>query len=198
MVIKFRRLLWLINIAHLFISVSYLLDSFYFIVFKHKIMSQLVVRTEKAMQSFLIKHPHRTTEQAKPLSEKNPAGYCIEHSKDSPQWGDTWQVRTKNTFFLAASLFRHGWKDLLHLLWQSCAQAVCRASASTQLQETFPSFCNFFSCLQTVQSDLAGLINHTSMTPSSKMFYCSNEAWALRGGSYHYVHLTAREMEAEL
>lgn len=48
-----------------------------------------------------------------------------------------------------------------------------------------------FSCVQTVQPDLAGLINHTPMTPSSKMFYYSNEAQALRGGSHHYVHLTA-------
>ena len=70
MVIKFRRLLWFINIAHLFISVSYLLDSFYFIVFKHKIMSQLVACREKAMQSILIKPPRRRTEQAKLLSEK--------------------------------------------------------------------------------------------------------------------------------
>lgn len=36
------------------------------------------------------------------------------------------------------------------------------------------------------------------MIPSSKMFYRSNEAQALREGSYHYVHLTAEEMEAEM
>jgi len=36
------------------------------------------------------------------------------------------------------------------------------------------------------------------MIPSSKMFYRSNEAQPLRGGSYHYVHLTAKEMEAEM
>lgn len=30
------------------------------------------------------------------------------------------------------------------------------------------------------------------------MFYCSNAAGELRGSSYHCVHLTAKEMEAEM
>lgn len=33
-------------------------------------MLQVVVCREKPMQSILIEHPHRTTEQAKPLPEK--------------------------------------------------------------------------------------------------------------------------------
>lgn len=184
--------------AHLFISVSYLLDSFYFIVFKCKIMSQLVVRREKATQSMLIKHPHRRTEQTKCLSENNQQTSALNSQRTHYSEVIRGRWETKILLFLAAPLFRQGWKDLLHLLWQSCARATCRASASTQLQETFPLFCNFFSCLQTVQPDLAGLINHTPMTPSSEMFYCSNEAWALRGGSYHYIHLTAKKMEAEM
>lgn len=163
----------------------------------HKIRSQLVIHTEKATQSILTKRPCRRNEQTKTLSGKKIIDRCMEHPRS--HCSELIRLRwEKNTCFLAGSLFRQDLKDLLHLPWQSCSLAACRASAFTQLQETSPSFCNFFCCLQAVQSDLAGLINHTSMTPSSEMFYCSNEARALRRGSYHYVHLAAKEMEAEM
>lgn len=53
------------------------------------------------MQSVLIKHPHRRTEQAKSLSE-NPNG--TKSSKDLLQWGDLGKVRNKTTLVVAAPL----------------------------------------------------------------------------------------------
>lgn len=167
-------------------------------MFKHKITSQLVIRSEKAMRSILIKHPRRRTEQSKPLPEETQQASALNAWRTHCSEAIPGRWETKILLFSAALLFSPGWEDPLHLPRQCCTLAACRASASAQRRETPPSFCNSFSCLQTVQPDLAGLINHTSTALSSEMFYCSNEARALRGGSYHYVHLTAKEMEAEM
>lgn len=107
-------------------------------------------------------------------------------------------MRNKNALVLAVPMFRHAGLERsasfsLAILRTGSVPGTGIPSAPGDLPLTLN-----FSCVQTVQPDLAGLINRTPMTPSSKMFYCSNEARALRGGSHHYVHLTAKEMEAEI